>query len=125
MLACPFDDRILFKTLAEQFQGNNYAFVGFSFEINLFISPMNSGHLRKKLKNVRFAQWNVCGLRSKFAELITKIIPKFDLDVILIQETRLKRTANTPNVPGFQSYYLPRDHGIGGGLLALGFKTSC
>ena len=60
--------------------------------------PKQTGEWR----NLRILQWNADGLNTKIAEL-NSVTKKLDIDVVLIQETKLTASSSTPNIQGRQN----------------------
>ena len=70
-----------------------------------------------KKDNLRILQWNADALSTKVGELRMRAA-ELDLDVILIQETKLKEGVATPRIPGFkEAMRLDRVVTGGGGIL--------
>lgn len=67
--------------------------------------------------SLRILQWNADGIRTGLAEL-TRLVREVDLDVVLIQESKLSSGDQTPKLPGFAVARRDRPSGPkGGGLL--------
>ena len=82
-------------------------------EVNGISSKMKSA----MKKSFRILQWNADWLSTKMGEL-RRSARKMDLDIILIQETKLSRFAATPTLPGYkEAMRLDRVLCEGGGLL--------
>jgi len=78
-----------------------------------------------KKSSLRILQWNADSLGTKIGELRTSA-DKLDLDVILIQETKLKGNAATPRIEGFKEAMRQDRVGVGGGgLLCYIKETLC
>jgi len=66
---------------------------------------------------IRLIQWNCDGIRNKIIELRQRVIDQ-EIDVILIQETKLEKNHKTPDIPGFAPWRVDRKNKKGGGLIA-------
>jgi endonuclease/exonuclease/phosphatase family metal-dependent hydrolase len=77
-------------------------------------------------KSLKILQWNVAGLKHKMWELRNKAMEQ-DLDIILIQETKLKegRDETVPgfSIPNYTSIRVDRKDRDGGGLISY-IKTT-
>ena len=73
-------------------------------------------------KSLRILQWNADGLSSKLHELRLKA-DELDLDVILIQESKLEAQHSTPKIIGYSSIRSDRKKRAGGGLMSY-IRTS-
>ena len=69
-------------------------------------------------RNLRGLQWNADGINTKVAEL-NKLVTELDIDVVLIQETKLTSRSKTPKIHGFTAVRQdrPNTEFPGGGLL--------
>jgi len=67
-------------------------------------------------QSLRFLQFNADGLKSKVDEL-SKRLHTLDIDVALIQETKLAKSDRTPTIPGFKPIREDRKGMRGGGLI--------
>ena len=77
----------------------------------------DSQHLSNK-KTIKVMQLNINGLTSKIDELKELLDrPNMDIDVITLQETKLKKTSKTPKIPYFTAVRKDRPHRTGGGLM--------
>ena len=69
-------------------------------------------------KTIKILQLNINGLTSKTDELKDLLDrPNMDIDVITLQETKLKKTSKTPKIPNFTAVRKDRPHRTGGGLM--------
>ena len=72
-----------------------------------------------KEKNLRIMQWNADHMKSKLPELKTQL-RTHDVDICMIQETKLGPTDTLPKIPGYTVIRHDRKGGIkGGGLVCL------
>ena len=70
-------------------------------------------------EHLRVMQWNANGINTKYDELQTQL-EALDIDICLIQETKLRQGTTTPHFPGYKSYRSDRTvTKAGGGLLSL------
>ena len=71
-----------------------------------------------KRRNLRGLQWNADGINTKMAEL-NSLVEELDVDVILIQETKLTNKSKTPVLHGYTAVRQdrPNTEFPGGGLL--------
>ena len=76
-----------------------------------------------KKSSLRILQWNADSLATKIGELRTSAA-KLDLDVILIQETKLTGKARTPRIDGFKEAMRQDRVGLGGGGLLCYIKET-
>jgi len=67
--------------------------------------------------SLRIMQWNADGLRSKALELQSRL-HKDNIDVCLVQETKLLKRSSTPSMKGYTPYRSDRTNILGGGLIA-------
>ena len=67
-------------------------------------------------KQLNILQLNINGINTKIDELIQLTIDQ-SIDIITIQETKLKPTSKTPKIPGFTPIRQDRKDKDGGGLL--------
>ena len=73
----------------------------------------------KLRRSLRILQWNADGIRTGLPEL-TQMVRDVDVDVVLIQESKLGPEDQTPNLPGFAVARRDRLTGPrGGGLLTF------
>ena len=69
-------------------------------------------------KTIKILQLNINGLTSQIDELKELFDrPNMDIDVITLQETKLKKTSKTPKIPNFTAVRKDRPHRTGGGLM--------
>ena len=68
---------------------------------------------RNKLKT---NQWNVDGIRPKFIELCDRLLNS-DIDVLAVQESKLRKTDKTPPIEGYTTIRKDRNSILGDGLL--------
>ena len=61
-------------------------------------------------------QWNADGIRPKFLELRDQLI-NFDIDILSIQESKLRKAEKTPFIEGYPTVRKDRNNILGGGLL--------
>jgi hypothetical protein len=71
---------------------------------------------KKTIKNLNILQININGLNKKIDEL-SILATEQEIDILTIQETKLKTTSKTPNLPNYTPVRLDRAHRDGGGLL--------
>ena len=71
-----------------------------------------------KRRNVRGLQWNADGINTKMAEL-NSLVVELEVDVVLIQETKLTEKSRTPRLHGYTAVRQDRPNAEfpGGGLL--------
>ncbi len=70
-------------------------------------------------EHVRVMQWNANGINTKSDELQIRL-EALDIDICLIQESKLRQGSPTPHFPGYKSYRSDRKvTKAGGGLLSL------
>ena len=71
-----------------------------------------------KKRNIRGLQWNADGINTKIAEL-NKLVTELEIDVVLIQETKLTDKSRTPKLYGYTAIRQDRPNAEfpGGGLL--------
>ena len=72
---------------------------------------------------LRILQWNADGTRTKLAELEDRLLTS-EIDVALIQESKLKPSARDPRIPGYACVRKDRDNdalglAYGGGLITF------
>ena len=69
-------------------------------------------------RNLRGLQWNADGINTKVTEL-NRLVVELDVDVVLIQETKLTSRSKTPKIHGFTAVRQDRPNAEfpGGGLL--------
>ena len=74
--------------------------------------------LRESLKVI---QWNVDGLTTSLVDLRNLVEKDRDIDVLLVQETKLHPSASDPSLPGYAAIRRDRPSGgpIGGGLMTF------
>ena len=65
---------------------------------------------------LKLLQWNAKGIRTNMVELEDRI-RKFNLDIIMIQETKLRALDKNPAIKGYSTVRKDRGVGSGGGLL--------
>ena len=65
---------------------------------------------------LKILQWNANGIRTKMVELEYQI-RKFNLDIIMIQETKLRALDKNPAIKGYSTVRKDRGVGSGWGLL--------
>ena len=75
---------------------------------------------RNKLK---IYQWNADGIRPKLPEPRDRLLNS-DIDVLAVQESKLRKTDKTPYIEGYATIRKDRNNILGGGLL-LFIRTSC
>jgi hypothetical protein len=86
-------------------------------EVNPVCSRGSRGGVRRGL---RVLQWNVDGIGTTIADVITLVRKDPGLDVLLLQETKLIPANPTPTLPGYSAIRRdrpPNRGGRGGGLL--------
>ena len=70
-------------------------------------------------RSLRILQWNADGIRTGLPEL-ARLVREVDVDVVLVQESKLCSDERTPNLPGFAVARKDRPTGPrGGGLLTF------
>ena len=84
-------------------------------------SPQPQPHITnstssKKKKQLNILQYNINGINTKIEEL-KQLIEDQSIDIILIQETKLKSTSKTPKIQGFTPIRQDRRNKDGGGLI--------
>ena len=67
-------------------------------------------------KDLQILQININGLRTKIDELQV-LVTKENIDIVTIQETKLKKTFKTPTLQNFTTVRTDRDNKDGGGLI--------
>ena len=67
---------------------------------------------------LRIMQWNSNGLSRKIGELEERL-KEADIDLCLIQETKLRKVDRTPRIKGYSTVREDRVGGTGGGLVTL------
>ena len=76
-----------------------------------------SESLRKQYKpSLKIYQWNADGLSTKIYELKHRLL-KHDIDICMIQETKLRLGDSTPRIPGYACLRDDRKAMYGGGLI--------
>lgn len=94
---------------------------------NTVLSPHSNNHLnapqhnprntsRNNKRNINILQLNIDGIRNKHLEL-KHFLHKHKIHIAIIQETKLRHTHKTPNIPNFTAIRQDRQHGEGGGLI--------
>ena len=81
--------------------------------------PVTSDKKDSKLntrKSLRILQWNAEGIASKIHEL-REVAKDIDLDVIMIQESKLSSNHKTPSIPEYVPIRVDRKHKEGGGII--------
>ena len=69
--------------------------------------------------SLRILQWNADGIKPKLHELEMRM-KELDIDVAIIQETKLKKADRSPTLPGYASIRCDRPgESTGGGLLSF------
>jgi exonuclease III len=71
-------------------------------------------------RGLRVLQWNVDGIGTAIADVITLVREDPGLDVLLLQETKLIPVNPTPTLPGYSAIrhdHPPNPGGQGGGFL--------
>ena len=61
-------------------------------------------------------QWNADGIRPKLLELRDHLLNS-DIDVLAVQESKLRKTDKTPSIEGYATIRKDRNNILGGGLL--------
>jgi hypothetical protein len=91
-------------------------------EIDPVNSQGNGGGVRRGL---RVLQWNVDGIGTAIADVITLVREDPGLDVLLLQETKLSPANPTPTFPGYTGIRRdrPTDRPIWGGSLLTYVKA--
>ena len=69
-------------------------------------------------QSLRIMQWNSNGISRKLGELEERLAQS-DIDICLIQESKLRKVDRTPHIKGYSSIREDRVAGTGGGLLTL------
>ena len=69
-------------------------------------------------KSLRILQWNAEGVNSKIHEL-RETAKDLDLDILLIQESKLTEDHDTPTIPGYGSIRVDRKNKQGGGIISF------
>jgi ribonuclease HI len=77
----------------------------------------------KPKKSLRIMQWNADGLSTKIDELRERLT-EADIDVCIIQETKLRPNTKTPTIKGYASIRADRKSQDGGGGLISYIKDS-
>ena len=89
--------------------------------IDISNPPSNIAETRSDLLNrgnLKILQWNTNGLKTKMVELEDK--SRFlDLDIIMIQETKLCSKDKVPSIKGYATVRKDRGEGRGGGLITF------
>ena len=80
----------------------------------------------KSIKPIKVLQWNADSIRNKREELCI-FLKRYDIDLFLLQETKLLATDKTPSFPGYAILSKPRRQVAGcqrnrGGGLLIGIK---
>jgi hypothetical protein len=80
-------------------------------EVNPVSNRGRGGGVRRGL---RVLQWNVDGIRTTIADVITLVREDPGLDVLLLQETKLIPANPTPTLPGYSEISRDRSPNTGG-----------
>ena len=87
---------------------------------NTIVDPMEKSEPKRTgtWRNLRILQWNADGINPKIGELKC-FAQKEELDILLIQETKLTPKANTPTIRGYTAVRAdrPNTQYPGGGLI--------
>ena len=89
-----------------------------TFNGNLLESKNAREGPKVEQNKLRILQWNCDGIGNKMIELRKRAIDQ-NLDVILIQETKLDPTNKTPAIPGYAPFRTDRKNKKGGGLITF------
>ena len=76
----------------------------------------NTNIPRNERRNINILQLNIDGIRNKHMEL-KHFMHQHRIHIAMIQETKLKHTHRTPNIPNYTAIRQDRQHGEGGGLI--------
>ena len=67
---------------------------------------------------LRLIQWNANGIKIRMLEL-ADAVRRLNVDIVLIQETKLRALDNNPNIKGYSTVRKDRGIGRGGGLITF------
>ena len=67
---------------------------------------------------LRLIQWNANGIKIRMLEL-ADAVRRLNVDIVLIQETKLRALDNNPNIKGYSKVSKDRGIGRGGGLITF------
>ena len=68
--------------------------------------------------SIRMLQWNANGLKTKMVEL-ADAVKKLKIDILLIQESKLRPNDKSPSLPGYSEVRKDRGTDKGGGLVTF------
>ena len=80
------------------------------------IDDVATGMKSNEKKCMRILQWNTDGIKSKIGELEMRL-KKRDIDLAMIQESKLGKGQRTPHIKGYIAMREDRQGARGGGLI--------